>query len=66
MITLTRLNGQTFLLNPELIETVEEKNNTLITLTSGNRYMVRESAKTTVKKIRQYYKALKSGKKMAK
>ena len=42
MITLTRLNGHPVLLNCDLIETVEENGETVITLTTGNAVVVRE------------------------
>lgn len=43
MITLTKLNGVTFLLNCELIETVFETPDTTIHLTNGNIYIVKET-----------------------
>lgn len=43
MIVLTRLNGEEFVLNAELIRTVERTPDTVIRLTTGDSYMVRES-----------------------
>lgn len=43
MIKVTRLNGTEFILNAELIETMEETPDTVVTLTSGNKYIVSES-----------------------
>ena len=43
MIELTRLNSEKFFLNCELIETVESKPDTVITLRSGKLYIVSES-----------------------
>ena len=43
MITLTRLNGQPVLLNCDLIETVEQNGETVITLTTGNAVVVRDT-----------------------
>ena len=43
MIKLTHLDGEAFLLNAELIEYVESRPDTFITLTSGTRVVVRES-----------------------
>ena len=40
MITLTRLNGHPVMLNCDLIETVEENGETVITLTTGNAVVV--------------------------
>ena len=43
MIKLTRLDGEPFVLNAELIRYVESRPDTFITLTSGERILVRES-----------------------
>ncbi len=43
MIELTRLNDKKFIINAELIEKVEETPDTVITLTSGNKFVVKES-----------------------
>lgn len=43
MIKLTRLNGEPFLLNAELIRYVEACPDTFITLTSGDRVVVRQT-----------------------
>ena len=43
MIELTRLNDTKFTLNSDLIETVEEVPDTVITLTTGKKIFVKES-----------------------
>lgn len=43
MIELTRLNGVKFSLNPELIEIIETTPDTVITLTTGRKFIVKES-----------------------
>jgi flagellar protein FlbD len=43
MIRLTRLNGERFLINAELIKYVEERPDTFLTLTTNDRVVVRES-----------------------
>ena len=43
MIELTRLNDTKFTLNADLIETVEEVPDTVITLTTGKKLFVKES-----------------------
>lgn len=43
MIKLTRLDGEAFVLNAELIRYVESRPDTFITLTSGERLVVLES-----------------------
>ena len=60
MITLTRRNDKAFVLNAELIKTVEETPDTLVTLTSGDRIMVRESAQQVVDKAIDYARQIRS------
>ncbi|ONI46354.1 flagellar protein FlbD [Candidatus Epulonipiscium fishelsonii] len=43
MIKLTRLNEKQFVMNSELIELMEETPDTVITLTNGRKYVVKES-----------------------
>lgn len=43
MIEVTKLNGKKILINAELIERVEEAPDTVITLTSGSKIIVKES-----------------------
>lgn len=51
MIELSRLNGDILFINIELIETIEETPNTVIKLTNGNKYIVRESGEEIIKKM---------------
>lgn len=46
MIEITKLNGTKTLVNTSLIETVEETPDTVITLTSGKKIIVKESRQT--------------------
>lgn len=59
MINVTRINGKTFVLNADLIETMEETPDTIITLTNGNKYVVIESIEKIILMIvefrRSYY-----------
>ena len=43
MIALTRLNGQPIMVNSDLIESIEPTPDTVVTLTSGNKLVVRDS-----------------------
>ena len=43
MIEVTRLNGDSILINPDLIELIEETPDTVITLTNGKKYVVSET-----------------------
>lgn len=44
MIALTRLNGSRFILNSDLIQTIESSPDTTVTLVNGEKLLVRESA----------------------
>lgn len=55
MIELTRLNDIKFTLNSDLIETVEEVPDTVITLTTGKKVFVKES-RQMVKNLVVLYK----------
>lgn len=54
MIRLTRLNGKEFVVNAELIKFVEETPDTLVTLTTGEKLMVREKLDEVVERTKQY------------
>lgn len=54
MITLTKLNGVTFVLNCEQIEHMSANPDTTIHLTNGNFYVVRESLDEVVRKVIEY------------
>ena len=59
MIKVTRLKSQEeFVLNAELIETIEETPDTVITLTSGRKLIVEESMDQVVRKIMDYRRAI--------
>lgn len=54
MIELTKLNGDQFFLNAELIETVECVPDTMIVVFTGKRYIVQEKADKVIQKIIEY------------
>lgn len=54
MITLTRLDGSQFVLNAELIRTVEQTPDTTVRLTSGEAYIVLESMEEVVRRSVEY------------
>lgn len=51
MIYITKFNHELILLNNDLIESVEETPNTVITLTSGKKLIVQESLKEIYAKV---------------
>ena len=56
MITLHKMNGDSFVLNAMHIETMEEKPDTIITLTNEKKYLVKESIDEIIEKIVAYEK----------
>lgn len=54
MIALRRLNNKEFILNAEYIESVEATPDTVISLTSGKKLMVRNSIEDVVRKTIKY------------
>lgn len=54
MILVTRLDRQVMLLNPDLIVTVEETPDTVITLLNGHHLLVRERAQVLLNRIIAY------------
>ncbi len=54
MIKLTRLDGETFLLNADLIRYVEHRPDTFITLTAGEVIVVKESMDDVMDRAIQY------------
>ncbi|HEY9059832.1 MAG TPA: flagellar FlbD family protein [Pseudobacteroides sp.] len=54
MIKLTRLNGSTFVLNCELIESVESTPDTVLTTIHGKKLVVSETIDQIVDKVIQY------------
>jgi flagellar protein FlbD len=54
MITVSRLDGSEFLVNAELIELVEHTADTVLTLTTGAKFIVRESSTEIVERILAY------------
>jgi flagellar protein FlbD len=54
MIQVTRMNGSSFVINALLVESIEATPDTLITLVTGKKMMVRESIDEIVSLIKQY------------
>src|SRR5580704_5274176 len=57
MIKLTRLGGEPFILNAELIRYVESRPDTFITLTIGDRIVVAESMDEVLRRAIDYQRA---------
>ena len=58
MIRVTRLNGERFALNPDLIERVEGHPDTVAFLVDGTKYVVKETVDEVLQEIRDYRAAI--------
>ncbi len=54
MITLTRLNGATLAVNPDLISVIDVTPDTTLLLTNGDRIIVRESLDEVIERVVHY------------
>ena len=54
MIPLRRLNNQAIMVNPDLIESLEATPDTVVTLTNGNKLVVRDSMDEVRDKIVEF------------
>ena len=62
MIDVTRMNDTVFTINAELIEMVEETPDTVITLTTGKKFIVKESRQTIKNRVKSYKSDIFGGK----
>lgn len=60
MIRVTRLNDRPFVLNAELIKFIEETPDTVITLLTNERVIVRESSDEVVARAVQYARRIRT------
>ena len=61
MIRLTRLNHVPMMLNADLIEHLEVTPDTVLTLTTGQKFMVLESADEVRERVIEYRRAIVAG-----
>jgi flagellar protein FlbD len=54
MIPVTRLDGSVVVINADLIETIEHHGDTIVTLVSGTRFVVREDIDVMVSNVVQF------------
>lgn len=54
MIEVTRLKGAKITINAEIIETIEQTPDTVITLTSGKKFVVAEDSETVRNMVIEY------------
>lgn len=60
MIRLTRINRVPLVLNSDLIEHVEVTPDTVIAMTSGQKFMVLESADEVIEKVKDFRRSIAS------
>ncbi len=58
MIELTRLNGNPIVINGELIKYVEENPDTVVTLVTGDKMVVREGSQEVKRRVLNYRRYL--------
>ena len=56
MIELTRINGTKILVNPDLMELVEETPDTVVAFTTGRKIIVKESRQEIKNLVKSYRK----------
>jgi flagellar protein FlbD len=61
MIQLTRLNNHPLVVNSDLIKLVEQSPDTVITLVSGEKIVVRESAPDVIARVIQFRRSVLQG-----
>lgn len=54
MIDVTKMNGMNITINSDLIETVEDTPDTVITLTTGRKIIVKESRQTIINLVKSF------------
>ncbi len=58
MILLSKLNGEQFALNCDLIETMHSNPDTTIRLSNGTTYIVSDSVQEVIEKIKEYRRSI--------
>jgi flagellar protein FlbD len=61
MIEIKKLSDQVIILNSDLIETIEATPDTMITLTTGRKIVVKDSVDEVLKKVIEYRRSIHEG-----
>ena len=64
MIPLRRLNNQPIIVNCDLIESIESTPDTVVTLTSGNKLIVRDSLEDIRRRVIEFKREIYGGDKI--
>jgi len=59
MIRVRKINGEEVVINAELIETVEARPDTTISLTTGNKIIVKDTVSEVIEKVIEYRRLVK-------
>lgn len=60
MISVTKLNGDEFVVNADMIEFIEETPDTVISLISGKKVVVKEKKDDIIRKVIEYKRKIMS------
>ena len=60
MISVTKLNGDEFVINADMIEFIEETPDTVISLISGKKVVVKEKKGDIIRKVIEYKRKIMS------
>ena len=58
MIEVTRLNGTVVMINPDYIECVEETPDTVLTMTTGRKLIIKESRQEVKNLVKSYMREI--------
>ncbi len=58
MVQVSRLNGKSYYVNPNLIETIEETPDTVITLTTEKKLIIKEKVTEVISRILKYNQSI--------
>jgi len=61
MIKVTRLSGKEFVVNADLLLTVEETPDTVLTLVNHEKLVVKERADEVVRRVIEYHRSVRGG-----
>jgi len=61
MVQLTRLNNQTFMVNSDLIKFVERSPDTVITLVTGEKIVVRDTVEQVLERVVEFRRSIAPG-----
>jgi flagellar protein FlbD len=61
VIYLTRLNGEKIMVNVDMLEMLEETPDTVVTLTTGKKFVVKESTRQIREQVIAFRKLIQTG-----